>query len=349
MIRRIMDENAGFVKDVSDIIAVEALKNPSLIPDLSGDQTLFLFSDYSRVRGRYKTYSFFVLGRSGADSFNAARKVLRRDFGLGDRRMSFKGLNDRVKLRALPAFLSLAGASDGFILTFAVSSNIHYMFAEQFLHVWPDLSVFKKPVLEDMLRIAHFGAQAVLIAFSPKQNIVWFTDEDNIVANEAHQQHFGRLAQTIIRKVLSDEEIGKIGFGLTEADDGSLEIEDLVAIPDLVAGALCELLDALSEKGQHIVPRILLNDLGVSRKADLICGWIGKTRCPLKKFGVTFDATGPGAWDWRPTFFRIKNTNTANCELVCPARRRGASMADPIRFDISDQCCNPEDAENRRE
>jgi hypothetical protein len=344
-----MDENAGFVKDVSDIIAVEALKNPSLIPDLSGDKTLFLFSDYSRVRGRYKTYSFFVLGRSGADSFNTARKALRRDFGLGHRHISFKGLNDRVKLRALPAFLSLAGASDGLILTFAVSSSIPYMFAEQFLQACPDLAVFKKPVLEDMLRIAHFGAQAVLIAFSSKQNIVWFTDEDSIVANEAHQQHFGRLAQAVIRKVLPDEEIGKIAFGLTGVDDGSLEIEDLVSIPDLTAGALCELLDALSEKGQHITPRILLKNPGVSRKTDLICEWIGKTHCPLKKFGVTFDSTGPGAWDWRPTFFRIKNTNTANCEFVCPARRRRPLMADPIRFDISDQCFNPEDAENRRD
>jgi hypothetical protein len=349
MVRRIMDENAGFMKDVSEIIAAEALKDPFLIPDLSGDQTLFLFSDYSRVRGRYKTYSFFVLGRYGADSFNTGRKMLRRDFGLGDRRMSFKGLNDRVKLRALPAFLSLAGASDGFILTFAVSSNIPYMFAEQFLQVWPDLAALKKTVLEDMLRIAHFGAQAAMIAFHSKQNIVWFTDEDSIVANEAHQQHFGKLAQAIITKMLPDEEIGKIGFGLTGADDGSLEIEDLVAIPDLVAGALCELLDTLSEKGQHITPRILLNNPGVSRKADLICGWIGKTHCPLKKFGVTFDAIGPGTWDWRPTFFRIRNMNTANCELACPARQRRSSMVDPIRFDISDKCCNPKDAEDREE
>lgn len=342
MIRRIMDENAGFVKDVSDIIAVEALKNPSLIPDLSGDKTLFLFSDYSRVRGRYKTYSFFVLGRSGADYFNTARKMLRRDFSLGDRRMSFKGLNDKVKLRALPAFLSLAGASDGFILTFAVSSNIRYMFAEQFLQVWPDLAAVKKPVLEDMLRIAHFGAQAVLIAFSSKQNIVWFTDEDSIVANEAYQQHFGRLAQAVIGRFLPDEKIGKIGFGLTGVDDGSLEIEDLVSIPDLVAGALCEVLDALSEKGQHIKSRVLLNKPGVSRKADIICEWIGKTQCPLKKLGVTFDVIGPGTWDWRPTFFQIKSTNRANCGQDFPAQRRRSSMVDPIRFDISDSYCNPQ-------
>jgi hypothetical protein len=36
-IRRLQDEGAGFIKDVSDIIAAEAWKNPSLIPDLSKD------------------------------------------------------------------------------------------------------------------------------------------------------------------------------------------------------------------------------------------------------------------------------------------------------------------------
>lgn len=320
MIRRITDERAGFVKDVSDILAVEALKDPTLVPDLSADRTLFLFSDYSRVRGHYRTYSFLVLGRSGADFFNGATKVLRREFGLGSRRMSYKGLNDRVKLKALPAFLSLAGASDGFILTFAVSSKIRNMFAEQFLQVWPDLTAPKKPVLEDMLRIAHFGSQAILIALSPKQNVVWFTDEDSIVANEAHQQLFGKLAHGIVRTMLAGEEVGDIGFGVTGADGGSLEIEDLAAIPDLVAGALCEVLDALSEKGQQIVPRIVLNRPVVSKKTDLICEWIANPRCPLKKFGVTFDVTGPGMWDWRPTFFSVRDTNAGSCDSVCPAR-----------------------------
>ncbi|MDR3750775.1 MAG: hypothetical protein P4K94_04740 [Terracidiphilus sp.] len=337
MIRRITDDNAGFVKDVSDIIALEALKHSNLIPNLSGDKTLFLFSDYSRVRGHYKTYSFLVLGRSGADFFNGARKKFRKDFGLGNRQMSFKGLNDKVKLRSLPAFLSLAGALNGFILTFAVSTSIPYMFAEQFLPVWPELAKFKKPVLEEMLRIAHFGAQAVLIAFNRKQNIVWFTDEDNIVANDAHQDSFGRIAQAVIRGVLPNEEIGRIGFGLTGVDDGSFGIEDLAAIPDLVAGALCELLDTLSEKGQRITPRVDLTHPAVSGKTDMICEWIGKIHCPLKKFSVTFDLTGPGTWDWRPTFFRIKNMNTAECEFTCPAQRRAQPISEPIRFDIGDQ------------
>lgn len=311
MIKRILDEKAGFVKDVSDLIAIEAWKDPLLIPDLSKEETLFLFADYSRVRGCFKTYSFLVIGSSGVDSFGAARKALREDLGLGNRRMSFKGLNDKVKLRALPAFLSLAGALQGFILTFAVSSSIPYMFAEQFVEVWPELGTFKKPVLEDMLRIAHFGAQAVLIGFSSRQNIFWFSDEDNIVANETHQHQFGKLSELIIRQVLPNEEIGKIAFGLSGIDDGSLQLEDFIAIPDLVAGAICETLDALSERGLQITSKITFKSPQVSKKTDQICGWIGQTRIPLKQFGVTFDRTGRGTRDWRPTFFRIMSGSMA--------------------------------------
>lgn len=92
-------------KDISDVIAKEVCRNPSLIPDLPKDRTVFFFSDYSRIQGRYKTHSFLITGRPSADYFNGIRKAPRNELGLRNRRMSYKGLSDRVKLKALPAFL----------------------------------------------------------------------------------------------------------------------------------------------------------------------------------------------------------------------------------------------------
>ncbi|MGE5549168.1 MAG: hypothetical protein ACM3ZC_01380 [Bacteroidota bacterium] len=335
-IRCLQNENAGFIKDISDIIATEAWKNPSLIPDLSKDKTLFIFSDYSRVQGAYKTYSFLVIGRSGADYFNGARKVLRDDFGLKNRRMAYKLLNDKLKLRALPAFLSCAGAMSGLLVTFAVDTQIKYMFAEQFLQVWPELCAIKKVPLEDMLRVVHFGAQAVMTVFSPSQNIVWFTDNDAIVANEEYQQLFGKLAETTIRKMFMPQEaIGRVVFGLTEVDDGSLEIEDFVAIPDLVAGALCDMLDQLNQAGLRVTAKLALRSV-VREKTNIICEWIGKTICPLKKIGIVFDKSGPQQWDFRPIFFTIQNPYITPCEITCSAQNAAAFMSAPIRFDIED-------------
>lgn len=336
-IRRIQNESAGFIKDVSDIIATEAWKNPSLIPDLSKDKTLFVFSDYSQVIGKYKTYSFLVIGRSGADYFNGARKILRKDFNLDNRRMSFKGLGDKRKLNALPAFLSCAGCMDGILVTFAVDTKIKYMFAEQFLEVWTELSSLKKNVLEDLLRVVHFGAQAIMTIFSGSQNIVWFTDCDAIVANEEYEQLFGKLSEATIRNMfMPEEDINRVVFGLSNVDDGSLEIEDFVAIPDLVAGALCETLDQLNLSNLRVTSKISLNKPNVKEKTDIICEWIGKTVCPLKKFGVVFDKFGTKQWDFRPTFFTIQNPNITPCETSCSAQRGVSSISVPVRFDIED-------------
>lgn len=336
-IRRIQNENAGFIKDVSDIIATEAWKNPSLIPDLSKDKTLFVFSDYSQVIGKYKTYSFLVIGRSGADYFNGARKILRKNFNLGNRCMSYKGLNDKRKLQALSAFLSCAGSMDGILITFAVDTQIKYMFADQFLEVWEELSAFKKNVLEDLLRVVHFGAQAIMTVFSDSQNIVWFTDCDAIVANEEYEQLFGKLAEVTIRHMfMPQENINKVVFGLSEIDDGSLEIEDFISIPDLAAGALCETLDQLNLSNLQVTPKIVLGKPNVRKKTDIICDWIGKTICPLKKFGVVFDKLGTQQWDFRPTFFTIQNPSISSCETDCSAQKGVSYISDPIRFDIED-------------
>lgn len=336
-IKSLDDEKAGFVYDVSQIIIKEIIKNPSLIPDLSKERTIFVFSDYSKVRGKYKTYSYLIIGRSSADYFNGARKHLREDFNLSNRRMSYKTLNDKIKLKALPAFLSLAGAMKGILVTFAVDTRIKYMFAEQFLEGGDNPFPIKKNTLEETLRITHFGSQAIMNAFSSKQNIVWFTDSDAIVANEDHEIAFGKLAETLIRKMfMPNENIGKIGFGVSEVDNGSLEIEDFISIPDLVSGAICETLDRCRENDLRVATKIMINMPKVSRKTNLICDWLGKIYCPLQKFGVVFDKVGNGKWDFRPTFFRIENPNISDCEINCKIQEKDMDIYDPIHFDIED-------------
>jgi len=97
--------------------------------------------------------------------------------------MAFKQLSDRLKLRALPAFLSLVDGLEAMLLTFAVDKRIRFLFAEQFLSVDSEFaSRVKKRVLEDMLRISHFVAQTIATSFRFGQHIVWVTDSDDIVA-----------------------------------------------------------------------------------------------------------------------------------------------------------------------
>ncbi|MGP8200015.1 MAG: hypothetical protein ACLQU4_11000 [Limisphaerales bacterium] len=80
----------------------------------------------------------------------------------------------------------------------------------------------------------------------------------------------------------------------------------------------------------------------VSKKTNLICEWIGKQQCPLKKFGVVFDKTGPDSGDWRPTFFRIMNLNNVTGESFCGGQCASPLLGEPIRFDIFDKPVKPD-------
>ena len=334
-IRRLNNESAGFVNDVSYIIAKEFWKNPFLIPNTTQDKSTFIFSDYSFIRN-YKTYSFLIIGRSSADYFNMARKIIRKDFNLKNRRMSFKGLNDKNKSSALFPFLSCAGAMDGLLITYAVDSKIKYLFAEQFLEVWQELKSLNKKNLEELLRIAHFGGMSIMNAYNGAQNIIWITDNDAFVANENYKQLFGRIAETLIRNnFLKGEEICKVGFGTTDIDNGSLELEDFTSIPDLAAGAICDMLNELYRKGLHITSKIILQKPNVKDKTNIICQWIAQTMCPLKKIGIVFDKFGDGKYDFRPTGFTLQNLNYNPCGPICNARR-GSLIYDPIHFDFEE-------------
>jgi hypothetical protein len=336
--RKLNDEDAGFINDISNIIAIEKWKNPFLIPNLSTEKSIFVFSDYSFVQGNYKTYSFMIIGRTGADYFNGIRKRLRKDFFLDNRRMSYKGLNDTKKLNALQSFLSCVGAVDGLIMTFVVDKRLDFVFAEQFLEMWPELSEIKKTTLEEMLRVVHFGGLAIMNAFSKSQNIIWVTDNDAIVANDRLKHLFGNIAETSIRtKFLKNEEVGKIGFAVTDIDNGTLEIEDFVSIPDLVAGAICETFDRLSQNKLHITSKITIFLPKVKNKTSIICEWIAKTVCPLKKIGIVLDKFGEGKFDFKPTVFLLQNPSISPCETTCNAHYKEGIFCDPIHYDFDNQ------------
>jgi hypothetical protein len=80
-----------------------------------------------------------------------------------------------------------------------------------------------------------------------------------------------------------------------------------------------------------------LNKPEVQEKTNIICEWVGKTICPLKKFGVVFDKFGTQQWEFRSTFFSIQNPKITPCEITCNAQNAADYISDPIRFDIEDR------------
>src|SRR5690606_15885909 len=80
-----------------------------------------------------------------------------------------------------------------------------------------------------------------------RQNVLWISDQDAIAANlDRHKQ-----ATNAIASVLSGylpHPLGHIRIGTAQSDDGSKAIEDLLAIPDIAAGAWSEVCNSVSSR-----------------------------------------------------------------------------------------------------
>ena len=68
---------------------------------------------------------------------------------------------------------------------------------------------------------------------------------------------------------MTTHNLGRVKLGSTRSDDGSLALEDLAAIPDLAAGAACEVLSLMTRQGLFPVTGIYNRlPLGLSRKTN---------------------------------------------------------------------------------
>jgi hypothetical protein len=126
----------------------------------------------------------------------------------------------------------------------------------------------------------------------PGQDLFWFTDQDDIAANDARVLQLTQILANISGHYLSHDP-GHLKCGTTQCDDGSLWIEDLAAIPDLVSGALGELFtryltDTRIPSSDIIVPA----PSSVSVKSKEICLWFGHTQSRLKKLALLLRQVG---------------------------------------------------------
>jgi hypothetical protein len=121
---------------------------------------------------------------------------------------------------------------------------------------------------------------------SPGQDVFWFTDSDDIVANNRRIIELTPFLAGMLSNY-SDQQMGPFKFGTTKCDCGDLMIEDLASLPDLVAGALCEI------PVRGILPQssdVRLPIRGhVPAKAHAILAWLSTPRRSLGRICVVID------------------------------------------------------------
>ena len=177
---------------LSDLLATVERRRPGIYPHLHEAECLFVASDYGGEHraARYQTISFLISDIADCAAWNSNRAQVRSQLLPDRRRMAYKNLGDGVRRRALPAFLDIANALPGVLITFIVHKLVRSLFSTNTridvseLESTP-LEGLSTEVAEKALRVVHL-LSLLLAGFSaPGQNVLWATDEDSIAANES--------------------------------------------------------------------------------------------------------------------------------------------------------------------
>lgn len=259
-------------------------------PDLRRAKKLIIASDYSgdHREASHTAMSFLVTHDSSAEDWARAQLAIRAQYLTDGRRLSYKGLNDRHKHRALFPFLSTANRLSGLIVSVLIDKRLVSIFQRTGkLNVaspdMVDFSDWKSKSVERMLRVTHFASLLLRGLSAPGQDVLWVTDEDEIVANSLRMTKFVSALDNIASHYLTHN-LGHFRVATTASDTGTRDVEDMVAIPDIVAGALVDVLPTFAMHGGFRLEGLTLPAISPTKpKARAVMDWFSDNRHPLRR------------------------------------------------------------------
>jgi hypothetical protein len=295
----------GMLLDLSKTIVGMESEVADLFPDLHAASHLFVGSDYAghtNKKAKYELFSFLIFNYREAQRWESMRLDVRQRY-LGDRTMSFEGLNDRMKLRALPHFLEAADAIPGILITVAVSKKHRSLFRRdgpldmESAELQP-FAHWKRTTFEKLLRAVHFLSFFVGGLSREGQEILWYSDEDDIAPNAAvddrtRTAELGAIWRTVLPNY-TPHRIPQIIIGTEKDDEPTRSLVDTIAVPDLACGAWCELLSFANANDFGNGTSMLLEALrGVSLRSLRLLHWFSQPAQHLKRLLCVIDEPMP--------------------------------------------------------
>lgn len=265
------------------------------LPDLRDAPALLLGSDYSGETrdSQYMVYSFLVTNSAAWGEWEPLRLKVREQL-LGDsRRMAFKRLSDERRWQALGPFLSAADRLGGLSFSVAINKKCGSLFAgDAPLDLGnPDFACFRKwkpAVIEKACVVVNFLGFLLGGLAADGQDVFWFTDEDSIGANDERVGELTRLFAWGASSHLGFS-LGHCRCGTARCDNGTGQIEDLLAIPDLVAGAVAEQMKLRGNDPPGMPAAFWLRRGDYSAKTSAISWWFGRSQEALKRLFCVLD------------------------------------------------------------
>jgi hypothetical protein len=212
--------------------------------------------------------------------------------------MSFKRLGDKQRRRAMLPLLKAADNLEGLSFSVALNKKCESLFASNPpLDISnPDFAAFckwKPKVLEKAFFVVHILGVLLGGLAAPGQNILWFTDEDDIAANDDRIRELTQLFAGISSQYLSFN-LGHCRCGTSKCDDGTQQIKDFLAIPDLIAGCFAEQMKLRVTDPIELSNIFWIHRGDFSNKTRDITWWFSDCRQSLKRLLCVIDPTTDG-------------------------------------------------------
>ena len=285
----------GMLVDVSMTLVQMETDDGDAFPDLRDSDNIFVVSDYAghhNKRARYELFAFLLVDPYRWAAWESQRLALRQSVLTG-RTMSFKGLHDGVKRRAMPQFLSAADYIRGALFVFAIHKGHASLFSRdtKLDMKSPELLPFshwRPAAFEKLLRSTHFLSFLVAALSREGQQILWYSDEDDIAPNSGATDRnrtgeLGQLWRTILPNY-TPHRIPQIIIGTEKDDDETCSLSDFLAIPDLAAGAWCELFSLVNGTDFGLpTPRLSEAINGLRSDVLQILYWFSQRGTTLKR------------------------------------------------------------------
>ncbi len=260
---------------------------------------LLLGSDYggSHRASRFRTYGFLVADADASPEWPTRCSRVREAFLSDGRRMSFKNLNDSRRRKALVPFLEASESFEGQVIVVAVTKELTYLTTNgNSLEIWKSLhgarAKWDPRSFEEMSRTAHFVSLFLLAWSSPHMHVSWITDDDDIVANSDRLEDAHQFAAQICGMYVPHQ-LGEFMMNTPAVAVQEPFFEDFLAIPDLAAGMVGEVLGVESLEG-GIRSSGEQRQKPLSQKSEIIADWFWHRGGALRKQCILVNRVAKG-------------------------------------------------------
>ena len=244
---------------------------------ISSQQRIYAFSDSSGTHSgsKVETDSFVFIAEDDFVRWRVLCKEMRLRYKLRNRTISYKSMNDRVRHRAMPEMLAVIRSLPILFVLFHREKGVRPLYGPGYPKVGDDALLaemkmeWKEAVADKAVTLAHVLCFSYQFVARPHQQVIWISDQDSFCMNTNQIKLLQKICVGISLGY-AHFTLGPLSIGTTRGDT-NLQLEDGVALPDLAAGAMNEMINAYADRGSLDFPKVFtLPSRNISWKARMV-------------------------------------------------------------------------------